>query len=257
MKGGGAGSYPSLCIAPVVLSLFVVHYVHTYVDATAGILSSLVCCLAIYSSIPFLRPDISEAVEALGLLFLYTLLISSLPWFFFRQEFLIPAVYSVVLALCFAYIHSKKIPSGRWFGSLGPNPLKCALLGTLLGIPTGVVEYFILRLPPPSPTFSFSYFLQTVIYMLVFVSLGEEVLFRGLIQTSLEDIYGFRIGIVLNAVVFAIMYISWRNVVKVIFVFLAGLLLGYLFKKRGSLVAPISLHTTNNIILLAVVPFLA
>jgi len=55
---------------------------------------------------------------------------------------------------------------------------------------------------------------------------------------------------------FAVMHLTWRSIPEVVFVFCVGLLLGYLYYKTKSLVAPIVIHGVGNVTLVAVMPYL-
>jgi len=248
---------PLFSILSVISLIFTVEYIFVYVSAVLGIILSLACAMAIYAvtSLINLKREVSEALETTALLFIYVLMVSSLPWFFFGQELLIPAVYSVVLGICLAYMYQRNIPSER-MGLTMANWRRHALLGSILGVPAGLIEYFILRPTPPYPDFRLTYFFQILFYMTLFVGLGEELLFRSLIQTSLEGAYGNKAGLLLGALIFAIMHLTWRSIPELIFVFFAGLILGYTFQKTGSLITPIFMHAINNTVLMAVMPFL-
>ncbi len=92
--------------------------------------------------------------------------------------------------------------------------------------------------------------------MLLFVGIGEELLFRGLIQQDLIGAFGWKWGLVGASLIFAVMHLTWRSIPELGFVFLAGLILGFLYWKTQSLVAPIVAHGINNVILVSVLPYL-
>lgn len=143
--------YPALLIAVIFLSITFCEWVFAYQDAAYGIILALFLASIIYMVIPIARigqPFIDSA-ESLVLLPLYILFTSSLPWFFLSQELLLPAVYSAVLALCAWHIYRKNI-SLRDIGFHRDKMLKYVLVSVALGIPLGVVEYFIIT---PSAAF--------------------------------------------------------------------------------------------------------
>ena len=125
-----------------------------------------------------------------------------------------------------------------------------------MGIPVGVMEYFIIYPAPAFPAFEFKYLLRDMAYMIGFVAIGEELLFRGLVQRDLMKALGWKSGIILASLLFAVMHLTWRSIPELIFVFFAGLLLGYLYYRTKSLVAPIIMHGVGNVILVAVMPYL-
>ena len=70
----------------------------------------------------------------------------------------------------------------------------------------------------------------------------EEVLFRGTIMPSLER-YGQVPALVFSSLLFALMHLSFTNLVGTFFV---GLLFGVVVMKSGSLLAGMVLHMLNN-----------
>lgn len=246
-----------LVIWLVVSSIAIVEYIFVFIDPALGILLSLLCALILYGAISIKRLDraVADALEVTGLIFIYILLVSSLPWFFFRQEVLIPAVYSVVLGLCFGYVYVKNL-SLKYIGFVKRDWLRYIILGSIIGVPMGCVEFLILVPESLVPNFQVTYFLQNLLYMILFVGLGEELLFRGLIQRKLEEAYGAKHGLLIAATIFALMHLGWRNVYEYIFVFVAGLTLGYLYQRTRNISGPIFLHGVNNTVMLAILPFI-
>jgi membrane protease YdiL (CAAX protease family) len=129
-------------------------------------------------------------------------------------------------------------------------------IGLLIGVPFGAIEYFILTPAPAYPTFEFVHLFRDLIYMVFFVGLGEELLFRALIQRSLSFTFGTTIGLVSASFMFAVMHLTWRSVPELIFVFFGGMVLGYLYYKTGSLTAPIIVHGVGNTVLVGVMPYI-
>lgn len=247
-------AHPAILLAIVLV--FITENVLVYVSAALGILLILVSTVVVYALISVLKmsENTAVAIENISILLIYILLVSALPWFFLRQEFLVPAVYSLVLALCFWRIRSRNLTLES-IGMTKWNTKDC-MLGMILGIPFGIIECFVLRPLPATPSFDVFYFLQTAAYMLIFVGLGEELLFRGLIQNSLVKVMGTIPGIFWTGITFAAMHTVWRSVPELFFTFGAGLMLGAFYQRTGRLLGPIVLHATNNVILLAVMPFL-
>lgn len=243
-------------IGIICAALGLTEYSFVYIQGALGVSLSVASIIFIFGlvSIWKVRREIADMVENISLLFIYILLITSLPWFFFSQELLIPGVYTLVLALCFWTIYSRRLTL-RQVGLVGAKPAMTALV-SLAGIPLGVVEYFVLRPAPLFPTFQLSYAVETAVFMLVFVALGEELLFRGLIQTSLSKYFGRWQGLVFSSGIFSIMHTVWRSPEEIAFTFAAGLLLGFVYQKTGSLAPAIGIHTLDNILLLAIMPYL-
>lgn len=246
----------SLFIMFVFLAIVISEYFFTYKDAGYGIILCLISVVIIYVIISAIdmEHNFINSAESLAIIPLYVLFTSSLPWFFIDQQFLLPAVYSIILALCFWHMHEKKILPQK-VGLKRDNILKYAIIGALIGIFTGPVEYWILHPAPAFPAFELKYLLRDIIYMTLFVGLGEELLFRGFIQNDLIDVFGTKTGILAQAFLFAVMHMTWRSPLELVFTFFAGTLFGLVYHKTGSLTAPIVFHGINNTMLVSILPY--
>jgi len=249
--------YSALIIAAICLSITFCEWVFAYQDVTYGIILALFLALIIYMVIPVVRLEQSftDCVESLVLIPLYILLTSSLPWFFLSQELLLPAVYSTILALCAWHIYRKNI-SLRDIGFSRDRVLRHVLIGVLIGVPLGVGEYFIITPAAAFPTFEIKYLMRDLAYMVIFVGLGEELLFRGLVQRDMTNLLGWKWGLLGASLMFGVMHLTWRSIPELGFTFLAGALLGYLYYRTRSLTSPIVAHGIGNTVLVAVMPYL-
>lgn len=243
-------------IIDIFVAIVIAEYIFTYLNAGEGILLCLGLTILIYVIISGIdmKQGFIHSAESLALIPLYVLFTSSLPWFFINQQFLMPAVYSIILALCFWHMHEKNILPEN-VGLKGDNLLKYAAIGALIGLCTGPIEYWVLKPAASFPTFELKYLFRDLIYMTFFVGLGEELLFRGLIQNDLISAFGTKIGIFGQAFLFGIMHMTWRSPLELLFTFLAGLLFGILYRKTGTLTGPIVFHGINNVMLVAVLPY--
>jgi hypothetical protein len=251
------GRWQWLFLAAILVAIALTEWIFAYKDVAYGIGLALFVVIGIYVAISVTRLNrlIADCAESLALIPLYILFTSSLPWFFINQQYLLPAVYSTILGLCLWHIYQKKLS----FSELGfkrDRWLRYVLMGIAIGIPIGIAEYFVLLPAPAFPTFEVKYLLRDLVYMVAFVGVGEELLFRGLVQRDLMNALGWKQGIVLASLMFAVMHLTWRSIPELIFVFLAGLLLGYMYYKTRSLVAPIVTHGIGNVMLVAIMPYL-
>jgi membrane protease YdiL (CAAX protease family) len=95
-----------------------------------------------------------------------------------------------------------------------------------------------------------------VLYQFLYVAVAEEVFFRGYIQSNVlrltDTIKPPRFwakqwtGIVLSAAIFAAAHITIQGHITAALTFLPGLILGWLFARTRSLVAPILFHGLAN-----------
>jgi membrane protease YdiL (CAAX protease family) len=249
--------YSALIIAAICLGITFCEWVFAYQDVTYGIILALFLALIIYMVIPVVRLEQSftDCVESLVLIPLYILLTSSLPWFFLSQELLLPAVYSTILALCAWHIYRKNISLGD-IGFSRDRVLRHVLIGVLVGVPLGVGEYFIITPAAAFPTFEIKYLMRDLAYMVIFVGLGEELLFRGLVQRDMTNLLGWKWGLLGASLMFGVMHLTWRSIPELGFTSLAGVLLGYLYYRTRSLTSPIVAHGIGNTVLVAVMPYL-
>ncbi|MBN1998047.1 CPBP family intramembrane metalloprotease [candidate division KSB1 bacterium] len=79
----------------------------------------------------------------------------------------------------------------------------------------------------------------------IFAGVAEEMLFRGIVQRSLELQKEPAVAIVLTSVVFAIIHMNPWVSLQITFL---GLVLGYMAWKTGSILPAIILHAMNNLL---------
>ncbi|MFC1892904.1 lysostaphin resistance A-like protein [Chloroflexota bacterium] len=249
--------YQAIIIAAVCLGITFCEWVFAYRDVAYGIVLALFLALIIYMVLPILKmgPAFADSIESLVLIPLYILFTSSLPWFFLSQALLLPAVYSAVLALCAWHIYRKNI-SLRDIGFRHDKLLRYTLIGILCGAPLGSIEYFVITPAQAFPTFEIGYLLRDLVYMTAFVGLGEEVLFRGLVQRDLMKLFGWKGGLLVASLMFMVMHLTWRSIPELGFTLFAGLVFGYLYHRTRSLTASTVAHGVGNTILVAVMPYL-
>ena len=125
----------------------------------------------------------------------------------------------------------------------------------LTGLPFGMLEYWILQ---PGPLVAEAVGVQwalLAVALIVATGFVEEFAFRGVMQRSAIDAYG-PLGMVLVAAVFAALHIGWLSLVDVVFVFVIGLLFGYLRERTGSLLGVAVSHGLTNVTLFLIMPYL-
>ncbi len=250
--------WQQLLILAIFTAIAVCEYLFAYQDVAFGIGLALLLALGIYITISVVRlsQPITDCAGSLALIPLYILFTSSLPWFFINQQYLLPAVYSIIIALSLLHIYQNKLSLKYIFGFRKKKLLLYTLACLAIGAVLGTMEYSILRPAPAFPTFEVKYLLRDMIYMFLFVGLGEELLFRGLLQIDLMKVFGVKGGLILASLMFAIMHLTWRSLPELGFVFIAGLILGFLYWKTKNLVLPIIIHGINNVMLVAVLPYI-
>jgi LysM repeat protein len=125
----------------------------------------------------------------------------------------------------------------------------------LSGLGFGVAEYFILRPEPLIDELSWRSAALPALILLVGTGFNEEFVFRGVMQSACRQTFG-KLSILYVAVVFAILHLGYKSVSDVVFVFVVGLLFGWLVARTRSLLGVTLSHGITNIALYLVVPFL-
>lgn len=93
------------------------------------------------------------------------------------------------------------------------------------------------------------------IVMVFFIGLGEELVFRYVLQSRLEGVLGVLGAIVLASLTFAAMHSGYESIIYIVYVFLVGALLGSLYHKTRSLALVALVHGTLNFFLFSFLPF--
>jgi membrane protease YdiL (CAAX protease family) len=165
--------------------------------------------------------------------------------------------YAVVAVPLFvaAFLIARTAHITRQMTGMVLSSLPMQLLVGLSGIILGFVEYVILRPAPLIPALRWDLFLIPALILFVFTGFLEELIFRGLLQsTALPFLRQYAIPYI--AGVFAVLHLGYRSVPDFVFVFGVALFFGYIVKRSGSIVGVTIAHGLINILLFLVFPFL-
>ena len=246
-------------VIAMMLLISVTEYIFVYAHPAYGVALALFLALGVATAtaVAPLHPQLARSLDSLNLVPLYILVTASLPWFLLEQPLLLPAVYYFILLLCARHLYAR----GATFASLkelgfhADNWPRHILLGLVAGIPLGITEYLVLTPAREAPMLEWINVARDTIYMFFFVGLGEELLFRAIIQRDLGDILGWKGGLVLSSILFGIMHMSWRSVPELFFTAFAGFVLGYVYYRTKGLLAPVAMHAMNNVLLVSILPY--
>ncbi|MFQ5885297.1 MAG: lysostaphin resistance A-like protein [Thermoplasmata archaeon] len=219
---------------------------------------TLFCLISVASIVYSWTPELSRLLVALTLVPLIRIFSLSTPYWPFADTLVWLAVISVpMLAAAVATIYVQKLKRSDYGFVLGPLkhlPIQAGIV--LLGIPLGLLEYFILR---PDAWISDAA-LGTVIFGALAIILGtgvaEELIFRGIILYDSSTVMGWPRSIVYVSLLFAAMHVGFLSVVDLLFVFLVGLFFAYSVYKTRTLVGVIGCHSLLNIVLYLAAPFI-
>ncbi|MGB0767653.1 MAG: lysostaphin resistance A-like protein [Phycisphaeraceae bacterium] len=133
------------------------------------------------------------------------------------------------------------------FGLAGSAGLVVGLISAALGDPVQPIAHE--KLVELKDAFTPQLLLELVLTAVVLAPLIEELVFRGLLQTSLVRLMRGRRwpALLLAAGFFAVIHwavlVSWHGIVPL---FVLGLVFGYLYERTGSLAPPILAHALFN-----------
>ncbi|TGC08707.1 CPBP family intramembrane glutamic endopeptidase [Methanolobus halotolerans] len=92
------------------------------------------------------------------------------------------------------------------------------------------------------------------ILIFLFVGIVEELIFRSILQSRLEVLFGLNAGLVFTSVLFGIMHAGYGVPSGILITTLAGFVLGYMFQKTRSLPLVILTHSFASIFLFVIIP---
>jgi len=131
----------------------------------------------------------------------------------------------------------------------------CLVVFPVLFFGVFLLKYYEVQLPL-CPVFPEKRWLSWLVYQFMYVAVPEEAFFRGYLQnntlclltvtTKINVAFSQPMSIIISAVIFAIFHsLLLGNVISII-TFFPGLILGWLFVKTESLLAPILFHGLAN-----------
>ena len=125
----------------------------------------------------------------------------------------------------------------------------------LLGWPLGLIGALIIRPTPAISTLTTPNLLIGIVVITVFSSSVEELVFRGILQTTLSQYFGGSV-ILLTSLLFVSAYIGTLSVPYIIFMGLVGVGFSLIVQRSGSLWGVVIAHSLFKCGALLVWPFL-
>jgi membrane protease YdiL (CAAX protease family) len=166
--------------------------------------------------------------------------------------FLIVGAPMIVAAL----LAARTLGLTRYDLGLTVRAIPVQLLIGAMGVGLGIVEYFILRPDPLIDELTWQQAWWPALILLVATGFGEELVFRGVMQSASTDALG-KAAILYVAVVFAALHVGYKSAPDVAFVFLVALFFGWVVARTGSLLGVSLCHGIANAVLYVIVPFTA
>ncbi|AKB76631.1 CAAX amino terminal protease family protein [Methanosarcina horonobensis HB-1 = JCM 15518] len=241
--------------APVVAITFAELLIFTGRVTEAAVAYTLLLIILSVSIIVSKKMEIRKLHQAFILLPILRLINLSMPVFFETDLYSFIFIYvPMAIPAIIISIH-QEIPGQRKADLL--KKMRIYLPFSLVaGLIFAELEYLIIQTRPLIPDLSPVNLLELTIIMIFVVSLIEEFIFRGIIQTRLEEFLGPAWAILLASFLFGVMHSSYGTPYEIVYTFFAGGVLGYFFYKTKSLPLIVMIHGFINIFLFGIIPHL-
>ena len=246
-------------VRPVLLTiLFIVlaeFLMFSGIRGAAILLHTLILIAVSISTVSIKDKYIAWALQALMLLPLLRLINFSMPVFSEMVLYRYFYVYIPLFIPIFLIIRHQNFSSVQ----LGLSFKKFLLylpLSLVIALLIAEVEYYIYPTVPLVPSLSFYYMVDIALIMIFCVGLVEELVFRSLLQTRLEGVFGRTLGLIATSLLFGVMSATHGIGYGIIFASLVGLILGYMFIKTRSLPFVALTHGLVNVFLFSIIPLL-
>jgi len=155
-----------------------------------------------------------------------------------------------------AFLAARTLGLTRYDLGLTVRAIPVQLLIGATGLALGVAEYLILKPEPLIDELTWQQAWWPALILLVVTGFGEELIFRGVMQSASTDALG-KATIVYVAIVFAALHVGYKSAPDVAFVFLVALFFGWAVARTGSLLGVSLSHGIANVVLYVIVPFTA
>ncbi len=193
-----------------------------------------------------------QLLLSLALVPLIRIISLSMPLANIPQVWWYPIIYIPLLVAAFEVVRIL----GYRLEQIGLNfkRIRIQLAVALAGIVFGVVEYFILTEEAEATGLVLQETrLLSAFLLLACTGFVEELIFRGVLQRSAEQVFGWW-GIIYVSFLFAIVHLIHYSMIDIAFVFVIALFFGWVVKKTGSLFGVTLSHGIANIVLFLVAP---
>jgi membrane protease YdiL (CAAX protease family) len=129
-------------------------------------------------------------------------------------------------------------------------------ISILVGLVLGLGESLLIKTTSLIPDLSLINVLELVVVMIFFVGVTEELLFRSIIQTRLEEVFGPWTGLIFSSLVFGFMNSGYGVPYVIFYAFFEGLLIGRIFQKTRSLPFIALIHGFTSVFSFGIIPLM-
>lgn len=200
--------------------------------------------------------DNKNILQSLILLLLMRIINLSMPQVFTITLLSYPLVYGILFLPVYSLIKAQGIS----YKEIGINFTKLNLYipaAFLIGTAMATIEYRILRPAAMIENTRFTNLVLIITVMFVFVAAVEELIFRSILLTRFEKVFGDYKGLYLSSILFGIMHAIYGPVTEIMFATFFGAVLGFAFQKTRSFPFVLLIHGTANVFLFGILPMLS
>ncbi len=129
-------------------------------------------------------------------------------------------------------------------------------IALIIGMAFAALEYRILDPLALIENIQLSNLVKIAIVMFVFIGVGEELVFRSILQTRLEKVIGLKNGLIVTGILFGIMHSVYGQINEILLASIFGIVIGYIFQKTRSFPFILAINGTSNILLFGILPIL-
>lgn len=201
-------------------------------------------------------PETNNVLQSLLLPLQMRIINIAMPQFFTITLLWYPLVYGVMYLSIYYVIAHQNISSKE----IGINLERWYIYmpaGLLIGSAMAMLEFQILHPVPLILDLKIQNFLLISMVMFVFVGAVEELIFRSILLTRLEKMFGTIKSLLLSSLLFGIMHMGYGLINEILFATFLGVLMGFIFQKTRSLPFILLIHGTANVLLYGVLPIMS
>lgn len=250
-----AGKEHHILLLPIMGIIFAEMLIYAGHPQAGMALHVLTVLLLSLSVMWFPESHVSRSLQALALLPILRLLNMSMPVFSGMTLDFFIFIYLPLLLPVYAVIRHQ----GMRLSDVGLTPRKLYIYIPLAIIAGGIIglgESMVINAGSLIPDLSSENLFRLSLVMILIVGFVEELIFRSLLQTRMGDSFGRLRGLLIASLLFGIMHSGYGTFYEVLYTFSAGMVLGYMFLRTGSLPLVSLTHGFVNIFLFGLIPLL-
>lgn len=198
-------------------------------------------------------PEVNKIYQALMLLPVLRLINLSMPIFFDTTLYTFIFIYGpLAIPLAVIIVHQRN--SLEQIGITLKHIIPYMLLSVPLSFLLGLGEYLTIRTGYMIPDLTFLSLLKLTFVMVFFVGLVEELIFRSVIQTRLEEALNIREALIITSILFGLMHSGYGTYNEMLYTCFVGFIIGLAFYKTKSLPFIAVVHGFVNVFLFGILP---